>query len=115
MSQHDRSQHNSPPDGEPPTERSVDEVAELHHGEWILLQITKRDQHHQPSRGIVVHTGPTRRSIQPTVLAKLEEGKDTGTAYYVFKGYKRVRWGQGWADALDELVRQGTERDHRRR
>ncbi|MGH2584822.1 MAG: hypothetical protein ACRDJE_07915 [Dehalococcoidia bacterium] len=115
MSRHDRPPHELPSDGEQLIERSVDEVAALHHGEWILLQVTERDDHHQPLRGIVFATGPTRRSIQPTAMAKLKESKQTGAEYYVFTGYRRLKSGQEWADALDEIVRQGMQRGRRRR
>jgi hypothetical protein len=115
MSQRDRSSYESPPDGGPPIERSIDEVAELHHGEWILLRITERDERQRPLRGIVIETGPTRRSIQPTVLQKLRESGPTGTGYYVFTGYRRLQSGQAWADDLDEIVQQGIERGRRRR
>jgi hypothetical protein len=115
MSQHQGPQQDSPPDGEAPIERSVDEVAELHQGEWILLQITERDERQRPLRGIVIETGPTRRSIQPTVMAKLREAKPTDPGFYVFTGYRRLPSGQAWADALDEMVRQGTKRGRKRR
>jgi hypothetical protein len=105
MSKHDRSQYENLPHIEPPIEQTVDQVAELYHGEWILLQVTERDEHHQPVRGIVRATDPTRRSIQPTVMARLEESKRTGTEYYVFTGYRRLKSGLEWAEALDEIVR----------
>ena len=98
------------PDADPSIDRSVDEVAELHHGEWILLQVTERDEHDHPARGIVVQTGPTRRSIQPVALEKLKESKQSGAEYYIFTGYRRLRTGDEWAEALDELVRRGARR-----
>jgi hypothetical protein len=115
MSKQDGPQHENLPVNEPPIEQTVDEVAERHHGEWILLQITERDERQRPLRGVVIETGPTRRSIQPTVLAKLRESGPTGPGYYVFTGYRRLRSGAEWADALDEIVRQGIQRGRRRR
>jgi hypothetical protein len=115
MSEHDRPSPGNPPDDEAPIERSVEEVAELHHGEWLLLQVTERDERQRPLRGIVIETGPTRRSIQPTVMARLREADLTDPGFYVFTGYRRLPSGQAWADALDEMVRQGTKRGRKRR
>jgi hypothetical protein len=88
MSKHDRPPRESLPHSELPIEQTVDEVAERHQGEWILLQVTERDERQRPLRGIVIETGPTRRSIQSTVLAKMRESDPTGPGYCIFTGYR---------------------------
>jgi hypothetical protein len=57
--------------------------------------------------------GRRRRTIQPAVLARLRESKQTGTEYYVLMGYRRLNSGQEWVDALDEIVRRVMQRGRR--
>ena len=95
------------------TEYSIDEVAAHHHREWILLQVTEHDTYYVPSKGIVIATGPTRRSIQPAVLQAVETMKTDKVEHFVFFGHKRVPPGHKTSAALQSVVEREMDRGQR--
>src|SRR5947207_1329014 len=85
-------------------ELTVDEVCELFEDEWILMRVTERDEFDAPCRGVVVAVRKKRNDIQPAALEAVEDAKQNGTPYYIFKAFKRIRSGAEWVAALNRIA-----------
>ena len=85
-------------------EMTVDEATETYANQWILLEVTERDQHDAPLRGRVLDHHPHRDGIQPTVMRVIEQVKAVPEAlegvrgYYVFYCVRLYRTASAWEE-----------------
>jgi hypothetical protein len=85
-------------------EMTVDETVEVYAHQWILLEVTERDERDAPIRGRVLDHHPRREGIQPTVMKIIEQVKATPQTpegvrgYYVFYGVRLLRTASAWEE-----------------
>jgi hypothetical protein len=83
----------------------LDEVIARYTDKWILLRITAYDEQHVPSEGhVVAHGSRGRVGRVFSELAANPEKWDP--PYYIFSAYPRIRTGEGFRAAIDEIARQ---------
>ena len=79
---------------------SVDDAAEAHPGQWILMKVTEVSAYDAPVAGIVVATSPTRDGIQPILMDRLVHNPPDGRYLTLFGG-KIPRTPEEWRELLD--------------
>ena len=82
----------------------VDDAAGTYPGQWIFMKVTACDEHDVATHGIVIATGPTRNSIQDTIMQTLTSVREPGLGYYVFCGYRRIRTHEEWLEVLNATI-----------
>jgi hypothetical protein len=86
------------------SEITVDEATEAYANQWILLEVTERDDKDVALRGRVLDHHPRREGIQPTVMKVIEQLKAAPEApegvrgYYVFYGVRLFRSASAWEE-----------------
>lgn len=81
------------------SERTTQEIAGLHPGEWIALRVTEYDDDHWPVKGIVVTHSPDR-----TVLSSALEHDDPTGTHYVFQAVPHLDDGPVYDQTIKAFV-----------
>lgn len=92
-------------------ELALDEVIDLHRHKWVLLKVTKFDDHHQPTSGQVIAVSKSDRGV----WRKFEElhaqrGGRMGGTHYIFYAFEPIPPGTPMHEMLEEAARKGPPR-----
>ena len=94
---------------------SIDEASEAYPGQWLLMKVTAVDEYDTPTHGLIVASGPTRASIQQTILDVLTRPGGSDGRYCIFSGYKRIKSREEWSALIAKLIAEGTSVGRKRK
>jgi hypothetical protein len=77
-----------------PPEMTVNEVADLYPGQWVLMRVTGENEYHHPWRGRILAVSHDERDIDEVLSreprrSQLPPGVKPGE-YYVFQAYRHT-------------------------
>ena len=105
------------PAGEPrkaaPRILSIDEVAALYEGEWVLMKVTAFEDG-WPSQGEVLAHSPSREAMCKLRSELPPVSPGVKVTYYLFDAYRYIRTGAEMREALEEAWRTGAKGAWRR-
>jgi hypothetical protein len=86
---------------------SVDEAIARHPNEWIFMQVTREDDHHAPSHGVVLAHHPKRGIIQRSIMRIIAHRKGD-EVYYLTFGERRFKSREERIAAINSMIRNGS-------
>ena len=83
-----------------PPEMTVDEVAELYPGQWVLMRVTGENEYRHPWRGHILAVSHDDRHI-PKALSREPKRSQLPPGvkppeYYIFQAYRPIYPGPEW-------------------
>jgi hypothetical protein len=83
-----------------PPELTVDEVADLYPGQWVLMRVTEDNEYHQAWRGHILAVSDDECDLNEVLArepkrSQLPPGVKPGR-YYVFQAYHYIYPGPEW-------------------
>ncbi len=87
-----------------PRELTLDEALTAYPGQWVLMRVTRWDDHAYPARGYLVAHSRSRVKIDAAWSEAFLAGQSTPGILYRFQAHAPLRTQQEWTAALERLA-----------